>query len=88
MTGTRYTRLPQLHPPLPNRPIAAFRVGCFRSFSFSYTTNYLDLTGVTYAAIGMARGLGFDDSVFGVGSGAFFLSYVALQIPADSMPAG
>jgi ACS family tartrate transporter-like MFS transporter len=46
-----------------------------------YITNYLDRTSVAYAAIGMARDLGFDDRVFGLGVGVFFLSYVALQIP-------
>src|SRR6478736_2694644 len=46
-----------------------------------FITNYLDRTSVAYAAIGMARDLGFDDRVFGLGIGIFFLSYVALQIP-------
>ncbi len=46
-----------------------------------YITNYLDRTSVAYAAIGMARDLGFDDRVVGFGIGVFFLSYVALQIP-------
>ena len=46
-----------------------------------YIINYLDRTSVAYAAIGMARDLGFDDRVFGLGVGVFFLSYVALQIP-------
>ena len=46
-----------------------------------YITNYLDRTSVAYAAIGMSRDLGFDDRVFGLAIGIFFLSYVALQIP-------
>jgi ACS family tartrate transporter-like MFS transporter len=46
-----------------------------------YITSYLDRTSVAYAAIGMARDLGFNDRVFGLGIGIFFLSYVALQIP-------
>src|SRR5262245_33626016 len=46
-----------------------------------YIINYLDRTSVAYAAIGMTRDLGFDDRVFGLGIGIFFLSYVALQIP-------
>src|SRR5438876_8157936 len=46
-----------------------------------YIINYLDRTSVAYAAIGMARDLRFDDRVFGLGIGIFFLSYVALQIP-------
>ena len=39
-----------------------------------YITNYLDRTSVAYAAIGMARDLGFDDRVFGLGIGIFFVS--------------
>jgi len=46
-----------------------------------YIANYLDRTSVAYAAIGMARELGFSDRVFGMGAGIFFVSYVALQIP-------
>ena len=46
-----------------------------------YITNYLDRTSVAYAALGMARDLGFYDRAFGLGIGIFFLSYVALQIP-------
>src|SRR5262245_29774799 len=46
-----------------------------------YIINYLDRTSVAYAAIGMARDLGFDDRVVGFGIGVFFISYVALQIP-------
>src|SRR5215831_20197945 len=46
-----------------------------------YIINYLDRTSVAYAALGMARDLGFDDRVLGLGIGIFFLSCVALQIP-------
>jgi len=46
-----------------------------------YIINYLDRTSVAYAALGMARDLGFDDRVLGLGIGIFFLSYVPLQIP-------
>jgi MFS family permease len=46
-----------------------------------YIINYLDRTSVAYAAIGMSRTLGFNDRVFGMGAGIFFVSYVALQIP-------
>jgi ACS family tartrate transporter-like MFS transporter len=41
----------------------------------------MDRTSVAYAAIGMSRDLGFSDRVFGLGSGVFFISYLALQIP-------
>ncbi len=46
-----------------------------------YITNYLDRTSLAYAAIGMSRDIGFSDRVLGLGSGIFFVSYVALQIP-------
>jgi MFS transporter, ACS family, tartrate transporter len=46
-----------------------------------YIANYIDRTSVAYAALGMTSDLGFDDRVFGLGAGIFFLSYVALQIP-------
>src|SRR5260370_21974340 len=46
-----------------------------------YITNYLDRTNLAYAALGMSRDLGFSDKVFGLGSGVFFVTYVAFQIP-------
>lgn len=47
-----------------------------------YVINYLDRTNIGYAALGMSRNLGFNDSVFGLGAGVLFISYVTLQIPA------
>jgi ACS family tartrate transporter-like MFS transporter len=46
-----------------------------------YIVNYVDRTNLGFAAIGMARDLGFSDRVFGLGAGVFFISYMALQIP-------
>ena len=46
-----------------------------------YVTNFLERTSLAYAAIGMRRDLGFNDSVTGLAIGVFFISYVALQIP-------
>lgn len=46
-----------------------------------YIVNYLDRTSVAYAALGMSRDLQFSDRVMGLGIGAFFVSYVALQVP-------
>src|SRR5208337_4205449 len=47
-----------------------------------YIVNYVDRTNLAYAAMGMSRDLGFSDHVFGLGAGIFFISYLALQIPA------
>jgi len=46
-----------------------------------YIVNFVDRTNLGFAAIGMARDLGFSDRVFGLGAGIFFASYMALQIP-------
>ncbi|HEV2351033.1 MAG TPA: MFS transporter [Terriglobia bacterium] len=46
-----------------------------------YIVNYLDRTSVAYAALGMSRELGFSDRVIGLGTGVFFISYLALQTP-------
>jgi ACS family tartrate transporter-like MFS transporter len=46
-----------------------------------YIVNYVDRTNLGFAALGMERDLGFTDSVFGMGAGVFFFSYMALQIP-------
>ncbi|HET7840438.1 MAG TPA: MFS transporter [Terriglobia bacterium] len=46
-----------------------------------YIANYFDRTSTAYAALGLSRDLGFSDRVIGLGSGIFFVSYVALQVP-------
>ena len=46
-----------------------------------YIVNYVDRTNLAYATLGMSRELGFNDHVFGLGAGIFFISYLALQIP-------
>ena len=46
-----------------------------------YIVNYVDRTNLGFAAMGMARDLGFSDRVFGLGAGIFFASYMALQVP-------
>jgi MFS transporter, ACS family, tartrate transporter len=46
-----------------------------------YIVNFVDRTNLGFAAIGMARDLGFSDRVFGLGAGIFFASYMVLQIP-------
>ena len=42
---------------------------------------FLDRVNVSYAALEMTRDLSFSDSVFGLGSGIFFLGYFLLEIP-------
>lgn len=47
-----------------------------------YVIAYIDRTNVSLAKLTMVRDLkGFDDAVFGIGSGVFFLGYFLLEIP-------
>ena len=50
-----------------------------------YVVNYIDRTNLAYAAVGMTRALGFNDRVYGLGAGIFFISYLALQITGARM---
>jgi ACS family tartrate transporter-like MFS transporter len=46
-----------------------------------YIVNYIDRTNLSFAVLGMSRDLGFNERVFGLGVGMFFVSYVLMQIP-------
>jgi ACS family tartrate transporter-like MFS transporter len=46
-----------------------------------YIVNYIDRTNLAFAVLGMSHDLGFNDRVFGLGVGMFFISYVLMQIP-------
>ncbi|MGH9745953.1 MAG: MFS transporter [Candidatus Acidiferrales bacterium] len=46
-----------------------------------YIIAFLDRTNISTAALQMPRDLGFDDRVFGLGSGIFFAGYFLLEIP-------
>ena len=46
-----------------------------------YVVNFIDRTNVGFAALTMNRDLGFSPSVFGFGSGVFFIGYMLFQIP-------
>ncbi|MCX6629219.1 MAG: hypothetical protein NTW28_16500, partial [Candidatus Solibacter sp.] len=42
---------------------------------------YMDRANVGFAGLQMTRELGFSDTVFGFGSGIFFVGYFLLEIP-------
>jgi ACS family tartrate transporter-like MFS transporter len=46
-----------------------------------YVVAFLDRVNVAYAALEMSNDLGFNDRVFGLGAGIFFIGYVLLEIP-------
>src|SRR3989441_9608264 len=48
-----------------------------------YIVAYLDRINVGFAALQMNQALGFSARTYGLGSGIFFLSYVAFEIPSN-----
>lgn len=46
-----------------------------------YVVAYIDRINISFAGLQMTGELGFSDKVFGLGSGIFFVGYVALGIP-------
>ena len=46
-----------------------------------YVVNYIDRVNVSFANLRMSADLGFSDSVYGLGVGMFYLTYVLLEIP-------
>jgi len=50
-----------------------------------YIVAYLDRVNVGFAALQMNAALGFSARTYGLGSGIFFLSYVAFEIPSSLM---
>jgi MFS family permease len=47
--------------------------------------SYLDRTNVAFARVPMSQDLGFSESVYGIGSGLFFIGYFLLGIPGAMM---
>ena len=50
-----------------------------------YVVAYLDRVNVGFASLDMNRALGFSATVYGLGSGIFFLSYTLLEVPSNLM---
>jgi sugar phosphate permease len=48
-----------------------------------YLFAYLDRVNVGYAQLQMKTMLGFSDSVYGLGAGIFFISYIIFEIPSN-----
>jgi ACS family tartrate transporter-like MFS transporter len=46
-----------------------------------YVVNYIDRVAVSFANLRMSADLGFSDSVYGLGVGVFYVSYVLFEIP-------
>lgn len=50
-----------------------------------YVVAYLDRINVSFAALQMNRELGFNEAVFGLGAGVFFIGYFLFGIPSNLM---
>lgn len=48
-----------------------------------YTVAYLDRVNLGFAKLQMCAQLGFDDAVYGLGAGIFFIGYILFQVPAN-----
>jgi ACS family tartrate transporter-like MFS transporter len=72
---------------------AAFAAQTFRKISLKlipllavcYGIAYVDRVNVGFAALQMNQDLQFSASVYGLGAGLFFVSYAALEVPANLM---
>ena len=50
-----------------------------------YLVSFLDRVNVSFAALSMNKAIGLTPSMFGFGSGIFFLGYIAFQVPSNLM---
>lgn len=48
-----------------------------------YFVSYLDRINVGFAALGMNRAIGLTSTMFGLGSGLFFISYFLFEVPSN-----
>lgn len=50
-----------------------------------YFAAFVDRSGVSFAAQGMSRDLGFSATVYGFGAGIFFIGYILMEVPSNLM---
>jgi MFS family permease len=50
-----------------------------------YFISFLDRINVAFAALQMNKDLGFSPSIYGLGSGLFFVSYCLMEVPSNRM---
>jgi MFS transporter, ACS family, tartrate transporter len=71
-------------PPPPSvTAIAALRRRLIPFLFLLYVVAYLDRVNIGFAALDMNRDLGFSATVYGLGSGIFFVSYTLLEVPSN-----
>lgn len=70
-------------PPPSETAIAALRRRLIPFLFLLYVVAYLDRVNIGFAGVDMNRDLGFSATVFGLGSGIFFVSYTLLEVPSN-----
>lgn len=68
---------------LARRTLAKVRRRLIPFMFLLYIVSYLDRVNVGFAALQMNADLGFSATVYGLGAGIFFLSYVLFEVPSN-----
>jgi ACS family tartrate transporter-like MFS transporter len=69
--------------PIERETIAAVRRRLIPLLFICYYAAYLDRVNVGFGALQMNKALGFSATVFGLGSGIFFIGYFLFEIPSN-----
>jgi sugar phosphate permease len=83
-----------MHPPAANRASPAPENPAYKVFSkidwriiplllIAYMVAYLDRINIGYAQLQMKQTLPFDDAVYGLGAGIFFVGYFLFEVPSN-----
>jgi MFS transporter, ACS family, tartrate transporter len=67
------------------RTIAKVRRRLLPFLAVCFFANYLDRVNIGFAALEMNKDLGLSATIFGLGSGIFFFSYAAFEVPSNYM---
>ena len=70
-------------PDVETRVARKLRVRILPFVMLLYFVSFLDRVNVGFAALSMSQDIGLNASMFGFGSGIFFLGYVLFQIPSN-----
>jgi ACS family tartrate transporter-like MFS transporter len=87
LAGSRHAAAPPIRPGIDDeigaRAIARVRRRLIPFMFVLYIVAYLDRINIGFAALQMNRDLGFNDAVYGLGAGIFFLGYVIFEVPSN-----
>ena len=84
-----------MHPPAANRASPVLEGAAYKAvFSkidwriiplllVAYMVAYLDRINIGYAQLQMKQTLPFDDAVYGLGAGIFFVGYFLFEVPSN-----